>query len=147
MNIASRSPSLFQELHLTCHNSSTSLDHLDAAATKELLHKGKGVSTSCTKCPHHSTLVVAFHCTWPLNLADTTHLTLHPTVHRFIRCWRLRGQNLSILIPTDHRIDSCAKTSLSWFRKSPDRLTVEPTKSEVVAVRWFSFPLLYLCYL
>jgi hypothetical protein len=53
-SIASRSPSLSKEHHLTCHKGSplrhspSSLDHLDAASTKDLLHIGKG-----SPCPPH----------------------------------------------------------------------------------------------
>jgi hypothetical protein len=110
MNIASRSQSLFQELHLTCHNSSTSLDHLDAAATKELLHKGKGVSTSLHKV---STPLHTSRCL-PL------HLTIEPSWHN------------SSDAPSDgvsvHPVLKTSRPTPLYLdpNKSLDRPTVEP---------------------
>jgi hypothetical protein len=50
VSLASRSPSLSQENHLTFHkgsprrHSSSPLGHLDTSSTKDILHQGKGVS-------------------------------------------------------------------------------------------------------
>jgi hypothetical protein len=78
--------------------------------------------------------------------ADTIHLTLHLTVHRFIQCWRLRYQKSSISFletigltdaSIDHGVRSCGATEsvlarLYLFSKwASDRSTVEPSRLSV----------------
>jgi hypothetical protein len=69
------------------------------------------------------------------NLTDTIHSTLHPTVCWFIRCWRLRSQNLSVSkyivvgwttawsVGSSGATSRCTSASPSCVSEPPDRLT------------------------